>query len=718
MSNSTTIQGPRSGSEKFRPKVRLLKLIGDELISDEATAIVELVKNAYDADATRVEICFEADAEGVVSQIVISDDGNGMGLETVLGPWLEPGTLNKERNSTSPKGRVLQGAKGIGRFAVSRLAETVTMETTDFLSGRTTTVLIDWGKFDEDTPLSDIEVLYEEAAKQNRTSGTTLTLEKVKKRWSLPDFKSIENRLERLVSPFEGIEDFEIHLSYPNSGPGTVLTSAADNLVPPYELTGSVTAGGLFTGSASVELPDGSKRKFDFSSEQLQLPEKKASEPALPFDPDTCGPFQIQVRAFDRGSGELEKLKSQTIAEIGTLKGIRDLLDDRCGMSLYRDGIRVYPYGQPGDDWLQLDKRRFMKPVLRLSNNQIIGAVRIERSLNPGLIDRSSREGLIRNAAFDDLRAKAIAVLELIEAKRYESRKEKGALKVTPRAQPVFSALTLKPALDRLRQEVQASDEVIAIVEEADEQLKEGVERVQDLYSTLLASAGLGHLVDLVIHEIGNPLGKAVLKTESIRKTVTSEVPDPPKEKLLLALEDLKTHHSQIHALRGRLDPNTAAKRGRATSFDVREEVTATLELFEAVISKAKIEVVTDLPSTPLMVKMNRSALSQTLANLCDNALYWMTRPDSPENKKLLLSVFTTQAGFEVRVSDSGMGVLESVKEHIFDPYFSTKPDGMGLGLHISRLVTEPYGTVELAPTAELGGATFVATFLKGLGSA
>jgi anti-sigma regulatory factor (Ser/Thr protein kinase) len=105
----------------MRARARLINLIGEELISDEAVAVVELVKNAYDADATKVEVRFEGSDPDHPSRLVVEDNGIGMDLQTVLGAWLEPGTILKKRNTRSPGGRLFQGAKGIGRFAAARL---------------------------------------------------------------------------------------------------------------------------------------------------------------------------------------------------------------------------------------------------------------------------------------------------------------------------------------------------------------------------------------------------------------------------------------------------------------------------------------------------------------------------------------------------------------------------------------------------------------------
>src|SRR5438874_10606018 len=119
----------KSGHATMRPRARLISLIGDELISDEPVAVVELVKNAYDADAKKVRVAFGGENVLDPDKLTVADDGCGMDLATVLGAWLEPGTILKKREQRSPGKRLYQGAKGIGRFAAARLAEALFMET-------------------------------------------------------------------------------------------------------------------------------------------------------------------------------------------------------------------------------------------------------------------------------------------------------------------------------------------------------------------------------------------------------------------------------------------------------------------------------------------------------------------------------------------------------------------------------------------------------------
>src|SRR5262245_64973633 len=127
-----------------------------------------------------------------------------------------------------------------------------------------------------------------------------------------------------------------------------------------------------------------------------------------------CGPVRVRLFAFD--------LETEALAKIGPRMEVRAWLREWSGISVYRDGFRVWPYGEPHDDWLRLDQRRVNNPVVRFSNNQIVGFVEISRDGNPDLVDQTNREGLIHNRAYEDLRRLLYFVLQIVEAERQKIR--------------------------------------------------------------------------------------------------------------------------------------------------------------------------------------------------------------------------------------------------------------------------------------------------------
>ena len=163
-----------SGAYKIRPAGRHLLTIGRELIQDSYAAVVELVKNAYDADSTNVEISFIAknDQSGYI--VTIRDYGHGMTRDTVVNKWMVPSTRDKLERKVSPRGRVMQGRKGVGRYAASVLGADLLLETVS-LEREKTTVFVEWASFENADYLDDVEILVD-SEPSNEPTGTVLTI--------------------------------------------------------------------------------------------------------------------------------------------------------------------------------------------------------------------------------------------------------------------------------------------------------------------------------------------------------------------------------------------------------------------------------------------------------------------------------------------------------------------------------------------------------------
>ena len=150
----------KSQALSLRPYARLLTMLGDQLIKNERIALVELIKNAYDADANQVDVRFEKFnldmTHNEQSRIVIIDDGDGMSLDTVLTRWMNPAApqkhLEKRRGDgrTPGKNRVIQGEKGIGRFAVLKMGKVITVTTRTPNDDLETVLNFDFARFDDD----------------------------------------------------------------------------------------------------------------------------------------------------------------------------------------------------------------------------------------------------------------------------------------------------------------------------------------------------------------------------------------------------------------------------------------------------------------------------------------------------------------------------------------------------------------------------------------
>ncbi len=306
-------------------------------------------------------------------------------------------------------------------------------------------------------------------------------------------------------------------------------------------------------------------------------------------------------------------------------------------------------------------------------------------------------------------------ILALLEEERYKvrPREESDADEI----HTLFEAFDLAPVVEEADRQLGKQHPVAKLVRKSDDKIRDGVKRLQEHYSRLLMTAGVGQLVDLVIHEIGSPVGRANREVAHLEKMIQKQMSGESLKEAQQSITSIKSWLEQIVSLRARLDPKTAGKRGRATTFSVQEEILGNLLLFENLLSKQGIKPELHMPKNPLVVKMTRSALGQILANLLDNSVYWLTRHHGDgKGGKIDITLKAHDSGFNILFCDDGPGIDESNRERIFDPYFSTKENGMGLGLYVARQVIEHYGKLVYRDDGPLSGACFEARFERQVG--
>jgi len=691
----------------MRPRARLISLIGDELISDEPVAVVELVKNAYDADATKVTVAFSGEDPTDPHTLVISDNGVGMSLDTVLAGWFEPGTVMKRTEDRSPGGRMYQGAKGIGRFAAARLAESLYMETKQKRQAEGVSVLLEWGRFDEQSYLDEIELDYDIGPVGVASHGTSLTLVNLhaRKHWTDDDYLDLHDRLSRLISPFENesgereIASFEIQLVVPGH---PELTGAVEphrlTKMPKYKLSGRIDTAGAFSGSLEID----DEEVKTYSQHKLGSKDESVS----------CGPFSVEIRAWDRDPAGLARYMLEFDAKV---TAIRNILNRYSGVSIYRDGFRVHPYGEQGNDWLGLDRRTRQHPTMRLANNQVIAAIRISRSDNPELRDRTTREGLVHTPSYHAFVDWFTRILALLEEERYRVRPREDAK--PEEVSTLFEVFDMTEVVRAADSELGQRHPVSRLVKKKDSDIRAGVVRLQEHYSRVMMAAGLGQLVDIVVHEIGAPLGRANRALARLERTVKRTLEGSIQETFSKQITDIKAFLEQLGNQREMLMPKTAGRRGRAMAFSVQEEILANLGLFESLLAKQGIRPELRAPKDPLVVHMSRSVLGQVVANLLDNSIYWLTRHHGDgKGGKINIHLSHLESGFRILFCDDGPGIAPEDSERVFDMNFTRKPNGMGLGLFVARQVIDNYGRLVLCDDCELSGACFEALFEQRVG--
>ncbi|MEP6757046.1 MAG: ATP-binding protein, partial [Chthonomonadales bacterium] len=353
-SNADDSKPTHVGTAAFSVSTRVALQLGRESISSSITAIVELVKNAYDADAEVVRIRF-AHLGTVDAMLVIEDTGCGMSMDDLKNYWMVIGTSYKtDRKRTSGKSRVVTGEKGLGRLGLDRLCTRTEVES--IRSGSTEGIRLDvrWEKYEAyDNRLEAIEHdLYSipslrrdpiDGSWEDFPHGTRLILRGLKDQWDEASILQLRNELALLASPFQGPNDFAIEIQ-------------TGGLVP--ELDGRVQIQEPLLGAANwhvtATLDHAGQIEITMASERHET--EFHMKPTLWADAikrqgiqPHCGPVRMEFYFFVRRDAELAN-KTLRAREIS------DFLRFNQGIRIYRDGFRVKPYGEPdgGGDWLRL----------------------------------------------------------------------------------------------------------------------------------------------------------------------------------------------------------------------------------------------------------------------------------------------------------------------------------------------------------------------------
>lgn len=741
------------GRGALRPRARLLRTLGNDLISSDKVALIELVKNSYDADATTVLIRFQGPLESGSGRIEVWDDGHGMDVPTLQRSWLDIATDTKRRKPKSDGGRRVLGEKGIGRLAAARLGEELLLVTRK-ADAREVNLLIDWSQFDqEDAYLDEIEVAWEigdpdvfsqegraafvfsESGSETwrRGHGTLLRIEKLTHAWSAEDFIELRTALTRLIRPrpadqgetTEAVKaddskggqkatqpDFQILIELeevpePLQGFAGPIDPSGDLRTPHYRLSGSVDANGVATLRYVQQEPAVDE---NLGTKTLWSNDKRAPE---------AGPFEFEINVWDRDKDAIQRTLTASSPDgppptPKDLKGFRETLDDVAGVSIYRDGFRVLPFGESGDDWLGLDLRRVQNPTLRLSNNQIVGQVFIGADANQGLKDQSNREGFLAGTAYSDLQALVRAALNELEGRRYKVRhpdkpqpEKKGGL---------FERFDLGEIRAALAANYPGDSRLIGLIDDKHKDIQEGVAEVQQVLSRYSRLATLGSLVDRILHD-GRTVVTRLKNISRFGKRDLGKTTLSADEKIVVAQKSMEQTAGQaeiLSSLFNQIEPFGGRKRGRPKEVRTRELIQRAISIMQVDADDRGVNLAAG--DADISTRLDEAEALLVLVNLVQNAIYWVsTQPRDAERAVVVDARSNADSSLTLIVSDSGPGVADDLRDRIFDPYFSTKPDGVGLGLSIAgNMVEDIYGgELALVQEGPLDGATFEATFRR-----
>lgn len=693
----------------FNFDVSAYRLLGRELITDRITALFEIVKNSYDANARRVELqFFDVSPKTQLSKIVIKDDGLGMELLDIKNRWMVVGSSGKRRERTSPApfSRKVVGKKGIGRFAVDLLGSKLTLRTKKAGSEKWVCLETDWTKyseletkqlkipfFDDKDFFTDIKNRYWFEEANTDEHGTELQIEQISHEWTKNDIRRATVELAKLVSPISKIPalyPFQINIKSQYDG-------YEDIFVSPLSIIEFATI--------SIELKHDTQRGV----QQIAVYEKGQIE-VREVTPRIFGPVDFSLYYFDQAAKR--KFKEKFNVDID-------------GVKIYRDGIITTPFAEAEaniekqKDILGLDKRRYSGFFERLNSRDLLGYVEITDANNPGLIEATNRQDFIDNNEYSALKLFVIEQIQQIE-------------KFLKHGKEVVRHVT-KSELGRANDELKNIKQTIANVK------KEATPEVQRKLQYI--EADLGKLQGTV--------------NKSIRDYAKLEEESKQKESLFFSLVSLQTYASMFshmtkhtigHVIRDaeyfkNHFPNdklnerfkTISNRIYSEFLSLRTGVDFMLKyaqsssevedvnlydlidnlfgnIYSHIFETEGIAAELDLKRT-LILFYNKKALEDIFDNLISNSIKALK---NVKGKKIKCSGIVERNELILYFSDNGVGVEEDDRFRIFDIFFTktAAEGGAGIGLYMVKTQIEAMqGHIELIDNEfKPTGATFKIT--------
>lgn len=676
----------RETSQPFRPRARVLQLLGDELIGSARLAVFELVKNAYDADANEVVVRLGL-ASARKPSITVTDDGEGMTLDVLRSVWLVPGDDHRQRQRLSdrrtPRHRRLPlGEKGLGRFAVHKLGNLITLVTRARDSDECV-VKIDWNELIAQPYLDEAPVTIKVRRPQVFTGAKTGTRIRIRQLrttdWSRGEVRRLHSQITSICSPFEEPSGFQATLRVPGREHWIEdlpdVSEILDRAIWKFSFR---IDNGSFDWTYEFRQVPGFKldsRRVEKSGDRLKLPSRSGDDRmekkvvADESDFDGIGPVTGEFYVYDRDR-EVRK-------QMSNIRLLESYLDETGGVRVYRDGIRVYNYGELGDDWLGLDLRRVNVPTRRISRNIILGAIHLSLKESTGLVEKTNREGFVENESCRQLQRIVLGALGALEAERRIDKERIRQLTDTP-DDPTVARIE-KP-IQALRRELERQG--------MQDKFEGYVTRIENDYrnmqETLLTASMSGLNLAVIFHEVERgvrALHQAITEGTD-RKSAARQARDLMR--LLdgfstLLRRDSKQHHSGRKLV-------AAARRNNLLRLR-HHRVRFICPLLEE-----------DDPG--FHSRFAFGLVLGALSNLVDNAFYWLRvrwpdvsgQSDHFERKLYIGFSREFEAGPAIVVADNGVGFQGDDPENLVRPFFTRKPDGMGLGLYYANLAMELSG--------------------------
>lgn len=670
-----------NGSLKWRFDVSTFRLIGRDLITDRVTALFELVKNCYDANANEVTVLFENVGLGkTMSSISIIDDGLGMSFADIRDKWMVIGTSNKRANpfTPAPYHRKCVGEKGIGRFAVDKLGDKVNIITKQEKEEQWLNVEIDWNAYfiqssknEEIKLFTDIENHYEFYKSEDRsTHGTTLRITNVRECWLEDDIKRFVTEAAKLISPLA-------NLSYPM----TIKVIA-----PEYNIE----------TLATKSLDDIKIATTNFS---LDFNIIAKTQDSAYFNEQTGN---IDVRSVPIKSFGGIKMKVYFFDEAARRRYRKEFPNNQIdGIKIYRDSIITTPFAESESnddkkrDVLGIDKRLWMNIFDRVSTREIIGLVEISKDENPMIIDATNRQDFVDNEQYRALKDFIITQLDSIENYKKFLRKEKrkknnsSLESAGDEIQSIISSVediaqknpNLKDSLAPVVEQAKKTSNVVKTAIKEKKKAEEEFARKENIYMSIMS---LQEYAIHITHAVRTTLNKIRDRVEYFNLFF----PEPSEEEIFkrYAKEMFIEFRNANKVIDYMLSYSQSNLQPEDISLDdtIREIF---LEYDPIFISNGITPDVV-IPEKILLKNTRRQFFRDILQNLIDNSIKAVK---GAKQKIIRCSVVVEKDQLVISLSDTGIGIPVERRDWVFGIYNTTTEEqgGAGIGLYIVKTRVE-----------------------------
>ena len=673
---------------RIRFSADILRRLGEELNPHLDKGIVELVKNSYDADATwcRIEMRGTDRAGGT---LIVTDNGDGMTPAQIERGWLVLGSSAKNAARRTRLGRIPAGSKGLGRLAALRMGLRALLTTRPRTQPADEYRLpIDWSAFDSKELVDDVALRIGRAVRPPDSGpGTEIRIQGLRKRIQRMEVKRLARELILLADPF-GADPagFAPTLVAPDFNDLAALVRNRYFDDAEYHLSASVDAAGRATASV-----------FDWKGRPLFIAEPDGIAAADARKLYRCPAVRFDLWVFILNRDTFSRRTS-------TLQEVREWLSEFGGVHVYHNGLRVIPYGNPGNDWLEMNLHRVRSPEERPGTNTSIGRVEVIDT-HARLVQKTDRSGYVEDEAFTELVRFAQDAMDWMANRRLEAAEHRRA---TARGDVSTTALkagqAVKTAIERLPPPRRKSLELaFKQYDRSRDREADTLRKEVQLYRTL-GTAGI--TAATFAHESsGNPIKVVTQSIDALARRAGELLGDRYERTLSRPVTRIRGAVSSLAVLGNATLKLLDHEKRRLSRVDLHDAIREVVGTFRPFLDGRTVATTMSLCSGNPYVRGSRAAIESIVTNLLNNSLTAFESAGTME-RRIDLATSIEDGIWRLAVSDNGPGITDISTRDIWLPGRTTRRNGTGLGLTIVRdAVTDLDGDVDAQEHGDLGGA-------------